>query len=193
MNYNNWYAVQVASGCERKARLDLMARRSVLGDTFITDVEVPEKTEMVVKKDGSRKTVKTIILPGYILVQVSKETIEDDDGVERKEFPSVSHDIIRSTANVLGFAGPDKKRPRLMKREEVEQLFRHVDSSHLEVKRNVLTIYHEGDVLDVISGPFRGQTIEVITVRGNKILGQMEIFGRETNAEFTTEQVYKSD
>ena len=30
MNYKNWYCVMVASGCEKKAQADLLARRAVL-------------------------------------------------------------------------------------------------------------------------------------------------------------------
>ena len=32
MDYRNWYCVQVAAGCENKAKADLLARRAVLGD-----------------------------------------------------------------------------------------------------------------------------------------------------------------
>ena len=108
MNYKDWYCVQVASGCEKKSRADLLARKEVLGDRNIINVEAPETTELVVDKTGKRKTVKKKLLPGYILVQVKKELVEKEDGTSKLVFPAVSQETIRYTANVLGFAGsPD--------------------------------------------------------------------------------------
>ena len=191
MNFRNWYCVQVASGCENKARADLMARKEVIGDRFIKNVECPEVTEMVVDKGGKRKTVKRKILPGYIIVQVDKEVLEDEEGNITKVFPTISQDTIRSTFNVLGFAGPNKNKPRMMKPKEVENIFNLVDDTHLEVKANVLTDYQEGDILDVVAGPFAGYKMEVASVQGDKILGQLDMFGRIIPAEFSKDQVYK--
>ena len=63
MDYRNWYCVMVASGCEAKARADLMARKGVVGDRFITEVAVPETTELTFDKKGNRKAVKSKLLP----------------------------------------------------------------------------------------------------------------------------------
>ena len=191
MNYRDWYCVQVASGCENKSRADLMARKEVLGDRNILNVESPESTELVVDKTGKRKTVKKKLLPGYILVQVAKEIVEQADGTTKKVFPPTSQETIRYTANVLGFAGANKNKPRMMKPQEVENIFSLVDDTHFEVKSNVLTEYQEGDILDVVSGPFVGHKCEVVSLQGDKILGQLDMFGRIIPAEFNKDQVYK--
>ena len=84
--------------------------------------------------------------------------------VPEKVFPpATSQETIRYTSNVLGFAGADKNKPRMMKPHEVENIFNLVDDTHLEVKSNVLTEYNEGDILDVVSGPFVGHKCEVIS------------------------------
>ena len=66
MNYRDWYCVQVAAGCENKSRADLLARKEVLQDRYIKNVESPEASELVIDKGGKRKMVKkkifTIIL-----------------------------------------------------------------------------------------------------------------------------------
>ena len=193
MNYRDWYCVQVASGCENKSRADLMARKEVLEDRNILNVESPEITELIVDKGGKRKTVKRKILPGYILVQVSKETIENEDGTTTKVFPPVSQETIRYTANVIGFAGPNKNRAYMMKPSEVKNIFDRVDDAHLEVKRNVETEYEEGEILDVVSGPFAGYKAEVVSVQGDKIKCQLDMFGRIIPAELTKNQVYKTN
>jgi len=191
MNYKDWYCVMVAAGCEKKAQADLLARRAVLDDRFILNVEVPEATEMKFKKDGKRRVVKTKVLPGYILVQVKKERIEDELGNVTHVFPAFTQETIKDTANVLGFAGANKNKPRMMKPKEMELLFNRVDDTHLEVKQNVVIDYQEGDLLDVVSGPFAGYTCEVVSIQGTKIVGQLDMFGRQVSAEFTKEQVYK--
>lgn len=193
MNYRDWYCVQVASGCENKSRADLMARKEVLEDRNILNVESPEVTELIVDKGGKRKTVKRKILPGYILVQVSKETIENEDGTTTKVFPPVSQETIRYTANVIGFAGPNKNRAYMMKPSEVKNIFDRVDDAHLEVKRNVEIEYEEGEILDVVSGPFTGYKAEVVSVQGDKIKCQLDMFGRIIPAELTKDQVYKTN
>lgn len=191
MNYKDWYCVMVASGCEKKAQADLLARRAVLKDPFIKAVEVPESTEMKVNKAGKRRVVKTKVLPGYILVQVLRERIEDELGNVKHIFPAFTQETIKATANVLGFAGANRNKPRMMKPAEVELLFNRVDDTHLEVKQNVTIDYKEGDILEVVSGPFTGYKCEVVNVQGTKILGQLDMFGRQVPAEFTKEQVYK--
>ena len=191
MNYRDWYCVQVAAGCENKSKADLMARKEVLQDRNIVDVESPEVTELVVDKAGRRRMVKRKILPGYIIVRVLKETVEKEDGSTTKVFPPTSQETIRYTANVLGFAGSNKNKPRMMKPHEVENIFNLVDDTHLEVKSNVLIDYEEGDILDVVAGPFMGQKCEVVSIQGDKILGQIDMFGRVVPAQFTKEQVYK--
>ena len=190
MDYRNWYCVQVAALCEKKAKADLLARRAVLEDRFIQNVEVPETTELVFDKAGKRKAKKTIILPGYILVQVKSDTVEED-GVEKKVFPAFTQETIRATFNVIGFAGSDKNKPRRMRPSEVKAVFDRADSTHQEVKQNVQVDYNIGDVLDVVSGPFAGSKVEVANIQGSKILGHVDLFGRVVPAEFTTDQLYK--
>ena len=182
----------VASGCEAKARADLMARKAVVGDRYITDIAVPETTELTFDKAGKRKAVKAKLLPGYILVQVQKETIEEEDGSVKKVFPAFTQKTIRDTFNVLGFAGSNKNKPRMMKPSEVQSLFNQVDDTHVEVKQNIQIDYNIGDVLDVVAGPFIGHKAEVQNVQGGKVLASLDLFGRTISAEFTLNQLYKS-
>ncbi len=78
-----------------------------------------------------------------------------------------------------------------MKPHEIKSVFDRVDDTHLEVKQNDRDDYEVGDILDVVSGPFSGYKCEVVNIQGTKILGQIDMFGREVPAEFTKEQVYK--
>ena len=112
---------------EQKQKQTLLARRSVLDDRAILDVAVPERTELTFDKKGKRKAVKTKVLPGYILVQVAKRTIEEEDGTISKVFPPETRDTIMATFNVIGFAGPDRKVLRAMRPQG--------DEAHLRLGR----------------------------------------------------------
>ena len=191
-DYKNWYCVMVASGCENKARADLLARKAVVEDRFITDVSVPETSELVFSKSGKRRVRKMKLLPGYILVRVNKEVIEEEDGTVTKCFPAFTQKTIRDTFNVLGFAGANKNKPRMMKPSEIKSLFDRVDATNIDVTQNVTIDYNVGDVLDVIAGPFYGYKAEVTNIQGSKILAVIDMFDRSVPAEFTTHQLYKS-
>ena len=193
MNYSNWYAVSVATNKERAACAQLLTRKHVLVDRFIQDVTFLERKEMKVEKNGKRKVLTKKLMPGYVLVQVNKQVIENDDGSVTKEFPATTFDLIVQTNGIKGFVNCDKKNPVAMRPREIKKMFDMCDDAHLEVKHNMQSDYKEGDVLDVVSGPFEGYKVEVVSIQGDKILGQLDMFGRIIPAEFTKQQVYKHD
>ena len=86
----------------------------------------------------------------------------------------------------------DKRHPRAFRPSEIKKMFDMCDEAHLEVKQNVMTDYQEGDILDVVSGPFTGYKAEVVSLQGDKIKCQLDMFGRSVPAELTKNQVYKS-
>ena len=55
-----------------------------------------------------------------------------------------------------------------------------------------MTEYQEGDILDVVAGPFVGHKAEVVGLQGDKIKCQLDMFGRTVPAELTKDQVYKT-
>lgn len=191
MIYKNWYAVQVAAGCEKKVMLILRERRAILRDVHIIGIEVPEKTEIVYLKSNKRKSIRKIILPGYVLIQILKEEVENEDGSITKVFPTLSHDIIQSTPHVIGFANSNKKIPRASSPNEIENIFNLVDSNFKEVKTNLLSEYYPGDIIDIIDGPFSGNQATIANIVGNKIITVINIFNTPTRVELSKNQIYK--
>jgi transcriptional antiterminator NusG len=193
MKYNNWYAVQTAALCEKKVMNDILARKTILGDTYITDVEVPESTELVISETGKKNIKRNKILPGYVLVRVEHEVheVHEENGITHSAFPTISHDIIMSTPNVLGFVGADRKVPTRMSSTEMKRLFSKVDTSHMEVKSNVLSDYNVGDTVDIIAGPFQGSSVIIDSIQSDKIITSIDICGRISKLELNVNQVYK--
>lgn len=192
MNYNNWYGLSINMNKERSCKEQLLARKTKFQDTYITDVEYLQRKELVIEKSGQRKVKNKLLMSGYLLVQVKPQVIENEDGSTSKVFPPDTYDLILGTPGIKFFINMDKKHPRAFRPSEIKKMFEMCDEAHLEVKQNVMTDYQEGDILDVVSGPFTGYKAEVVSLQGDKIKCQLDMFGRSVPAELTKNQVYKS-
>jgi len=189
--WKNWYALSINMNKEKATRGELLARRALFKDTNLLEVEYLQKKEMVVERSGKRKVKNSLLMSGYLLVKVKQEVLEDELGNVSTRFPGTTFDLILGTPGIKFFVNCNKDNPIPFKPREIKRLFDMCDDAHLEVKQNVLNDYVEGDILDVIEGPFAGYKCEVISIQGTKILGQLDMFGRQVPAEFTNEQVYK--
>lgn len=192
MDYRNWYAVSINMNKERSCKEQLLARKDVMNDTNLLDVEYLRRKEMVVEKSGKRKVKNRLLMSGYLLVQVKPEIIENEDGTTTKVFPGDTFNLIVDTPGIKFFVNCEEKKPIPFRPREVKKMFDLCDDAHLEVKQNSEFDYKEGDILDVIEGPFKGNTCEVFAIQGDKILAHIDMFGRTVPAEFTSLQVYKT-
>jgi transcriptional antiterminator NusG len=183
-----WYAVQVASSCEKKVKATLEQRAITLGvNNRILDIEIPQTPGVKLKKDGTRQSIEEKVFPGYVLVRM----ILDEDTMM----------AVRSTPNVINFVGQEERRatgktrghikPRPLSRTEVERIFRRATEKKAVVKVDL----SEGDQILVTGGPFKdfqGEVIEVSAER-SKLKALLSIFGRETPVELEFSQVSKQN
>ena len=66
-----WYAVQVASGCEKRVKTNLEQRIQTLDvRDRILQVEIPQTRTLKMLKDGTRKESEEKVFPGYVLVRM---------------------------------------------------------------------------------------------------------------------------
>ena len=64
-NIARWYAIQVASSCEKKVKATLEQRAITLGvSDRIIEIEIPQTPAVKLKKDGSRQTTEEKVFPG---------------------------------------------------------------------------------------------------------------------------------
>ena len=193
MNYSNWYALSINMNKERSCKEQLLARKALFQDRFLEDVEYLQRKEIVIDKGGRRQVKNKLLMSGYLLVQVKPEVIEDELGNPVKQFPGDTFNLILGTPGIKFFVNCDHDKPIPFRPREIKKLFDMCDEAHLETKINMASDYNEGDILDVVSGPFKGYKVEVITVSDGKIKGQLDMFGRTVPAEFTNDQVFKND
>ena len=181
-----WYAVQVASSCEKKVKATLEQRAVTLGvDNRILEIEIPQTPGVKLKKDGTRQSTEEKVFPGYVLVRM----VLDEDTMM----------AVRSTPNVINFVGAEERRatakarghikPRPLSRNEVDRIFKRAAEKKAVVKVDLT----EGDQILVTAGPFKDFQGEVIEVSGerNKLKALLSIFGRETPVELEFSQISK--
>ncbi len=185
-NQGRWYAVQVASGCEKRVKATLEQRIQTLdiGDR-IFQVEIPHVAAVKIRKDGKRMPTEEKIFPGYVLVKMAM----DDE----------SWQVVKNTPHVINFVGAEQKRsygrgrghvkPLPLSPSEVQRIFKQRQDSEPVVKTSLAP----GEKIEVISGPFKdfdGEVIEVSPER-SKLKALLSIFGRDTPVELEFNQVRK--
>ncbi|MDR9402575.1 MAG: transcription termination/antitermination protein NusG [Halothece sp. Uz-M2-17] len=183
-----WYAIQVASGCEKRVKANLEQRSQTLDVADrILQIAIPQTPIFKLRKDGSRQQAQEKVFPGYVLIQM----ILDDQVWQ----------VVKNTPNVINFVGAEQKRPYGRGRghvkpmplspSEVERIFRQSEQQEPVVQAKVAV----GDKIVVLSGPFKdfdGEVVEVSSER-NKLKALLSIFGRETPVELEFNQVEKQD
>src|SRR5919199_4596428 len=182
-----WYAVQVASGCEKRVKTNLEQRITTLDVADrILQVEIPQTPTVKIRKDGLRQHSEEKVFPGYVLVRM----LMDDDAWQ----------VVKNTPNVINFVGAEQKRrygrgrghvkPVPLSPSEVERIFKQAQEQEPVVKVDMAV----GDKIVVLSGPFKefeGEGIEVSAER-SKLKALLSIFGRDTPVELEFNQVQKT-
>jgi transcription termination/antitermination protein NusG len=181
-----WFAVQVASGCENRVKMNLEQRIETLDvSTRILQIEIPQTPLLKPNKAGKPKEINEKVFPGYVLVRM----VMDDD----------TWQVVKNTPNVINFVGAEQKRrygrgrghvkPLPLGHSEVERIFKQSEAQKPVVKIDMAM----GDKIVVLSGPFKefeGEVIEVSPER-SKLKALLSIFGRDTPVELEFNQVQK--
>jgi len=183
---SRWYAVQVASGCEKRVKLNLEQRIKTLDvENRFFHIEIPQTAAVKLRKDGSRQNIDEKVFPGYVLVRMYM----DDD----------TWSVVKNTPHVINFVGAEQRRavgrgrghvkPMPLSMSEVERIFKRAEEQKPVVKVDMSA----GDKILVLSGPFKdfeGEVIEVSPER-SKLKALLSIFGRDTPVELEFNQVQK--
>ena len=185
----DWYVVHSYAGYENRVKTNLETRVTSLNmEPYIFQVEVPmeEVTEI---KNGQRKLVRRVRMPGYVLV--------------RMDLTDESWGAVRHTPGVTGFVGHTHQ-PVPLSQDEVFTML----APQLEAKdeagagkaatggaaREVRVVDFEvGESVTVMEGPFETlpATISEINAESQKLKVLVSIFGRETPVELSFNQVAK--
>ena len=170
----NWYVINTYSGHENKVKQNLEHRILSMGQqSRFRRVVVP--TEQVIEtKDGQKVQTEKRTMPGYVLVNME---MTDD-----------AWNLVKNTPGVTGFVG-SRNKPVPLSQSEVDRLLHRETAERPRARAQ----FDMGETVKVISGPlsdFSGEIAEINTEQGRlKVL--VSIFGRETPADLSFEQVKK--
>ena len=169
-----WYVINTYSGHEKKVKANLEHRLVSLGQREnVREIVVP--TEQVVEtKDGQKVQTEKRTLPGYVLVNMDMT-------------PDALW-VVKDTPGVTGFVGSSSD-PVPLTQAEVDRLLR----THSELRPKVRAEFSVGESVKVISGPLSDFTGEIaeINAEAGRVKVLVSIFGRETPAELSFDQVKK--
>lgn len=171
-----WYIIHAYSGFENKVRDSIIAEAERLGlSEGVEQVEVPSETVTEVKR-GKKVQVDRKTMPGYVLAKLK---LNDD----------VYH-LIKNTAKVTGFLGPNGK-PQPISEREAARYFGAREEAAAMPKREIQVDYEIGDQVKVLEGPFNSFTgvVEELDFDKNKVKVSVSIFGRGTPVELDFEHV----
>jgi len=192
----DWFVIHSYAGFENRVKQNLETRAVSLNmEDYIYEVNVPSE-EVTEIKNGVRKQVKRNKFPGYVLV--------------RMDLTDESWGVVRHTPGVTGFVGQGHN-PAPLSMDEAFDMLRptqqkaiasvataaaasasekggNTSGAKIDIDLNI------GDSVTVVDGPFATlhATISEINLDAQKVVGLVEIFGRETPVELGFNQIHKN-
>jgi len=177
----DWYVIHSYAGYENRVKANLENRISSLNmEDYIFQVEVPmeEVTEI---KNGQRKLVRRVRVPGYVLV--------------RMDLTDESWGAVRHTPGVTGFVGHTHQPVPLSLDEVFSMLALSLQPAEQKAAKAEVKVvdFEVGETVTVMEGPFETlpATISEINADAQKLKVLVSIFGRETPVELSFSDVTK--
>jgi len=180
--FGDWYVIHSYAGYENRVKANIESRKVSLNmEDYIHQVEVPME-EVVEIKNGQRKVINRVRMPGYVLV--------------RMDLTDESWGAVRHTPGVTGFVGHTHQPVPLTIDEVVRMLnpqFETEDTDEAPEPTVTEVDFEVGESVTVMEGPFETlpATISEISPDTQKLKVLVSIFGRETPVELSFNQVAK--
>lgn len=188
-----WYVIHSYAGFERKVKANIEQRKSTLEvEDEIYQIEVPME-DVVEIKNGQRKMVTRVRIPGYVLVRM--ELTED------------TWSVVRHTPGVTGFVGNAHNPTPLRFEEAFNMLKSLVEVKDVPTAKNIAAKggvavarplpaevdFEVGETITIKEGSFAGLpgSISEIKPESGKLTVLVSLFERETPVELSFDQVTK--
>ncbi|KQR51968.1 antitermination protein NusG [Leifsonia sp. Leaf336] len=189
--FGKWYVIHSYAGFERRVKSNIENRMvSMNMEDFIFEVQVPME-DVVEIKNGQRKMVNRVRIPGYVLVRMD---LNED-----------SWSVVRHTPGVTGFVG-NAHNPTPLRFEEafsmlkslvqVEQAPAKGAAKGQKTAARVIPAevdFEIGETITIKEGSFAGLpgSISEIKPESGKLTVLVSLFERETPVELSFDQVTK--
>ena len=186
-----WYVIHSYAGFEKRVKQNIENRKvSMSMEDYVFQVEVPME-DVVEIKNGQRKLVNRVRIPGYVLVRMD---LNED-----------SWSVVRHTPGVTGFVG-NSHNPTPLRFEEafsmLKSLVQIVEAPAKAGAKGGKTTarsipqevdFEVGETITIKEGSFAGLpgSISEIKPESGKLTVLVSLFERETPVELSFEQVTK--
>ncbi|WP_165067856.1 transcription termination/antitermination protein NusG [Marisediminicola senii] len=186
-----WYVIHSYAGFEKRVKQNIENRKvSMAMEDYVFQVEVPME-DVVEIKNGQRKLVNRVRIPGYVLVLMD---LNED-----------SWSVVRHTPGVTGFVG-NSHNPTALRFEEAFSMLKSlvqiveapVKAGAKGGKTTARSIPQEvdfevGETITIKEGSFAGLpgSISEIKPESGKLTVLVSLFERETPVELSFDQVTK--
>jgi len=187
-----WYVIHSYAGFEKRVKHNIENRKvSMAMEDYVFQVEVPLE-DVVEIKNGQRKLVNRVRIPGYVLVRMD---LNED-----------SWSVVRHTPGVTGFVG-NAHNPVPLRFEEAFNMLKSLveiveapatKGSSTKGKTAARSIPAEidfeiGETITIKEGSFAGLpgSISEIKAESGKLIVLVSLFERETPVELSFDQVTK--
>ena len=186
-----WYVIHSYAGFEKRVKQNIENRKiSMTMEDSVFQVEVPME-DVVEIKNGQRKLVNRVRIPGYVLVRMD---LNED-----------SWSVVRHTPGVTGVVGNSHNPTPLRFEEAFSMLKSLVQIIEAPVKPGVKggkttqrsipqeVDFEVGETITIKEGSFAGLpgTISEIKAESGKLIVLVSLFERETPVELSFDQVTK--
>ncbi|CAN5391136.1 transcription termination/antitermination protein NusG [soil metagenome] len=191
--FGKWYVIHSYAGFEKRVKQNIESRRTSMAmEDFVFEVQVPME-DVVEIKNGQRKLVNRVRIPGYVLVRMD---LNED-----------SWSVVRHTPGVTGFVGNSHNPTPLRFEEAFNMLKSLVQVVEAPSKAGATTKggkaasrvipaeidFEVGATITIKEGSFAGLpgTINEIKPESGKLTVLVSLFERETPVELSFDQVTK--
>jgi transcriptional antiterminator NusG len=190
-----WYVIHSYAGFEKRVKQNIESRRqSMAMEDYVFEVQVPME-DVVEIKNGQRKLVNRVRIPGYVLVRMD---LNED-----------SWSVVRHTPGVTGFVGNSHNPTPLRFEEAFNMLKSLVQVVEAPAKGGAAAKgaggkaaprvipaeidFEVGETITIKEGSFAGLpgTISEIKPESGKLTVLVSLFERETPVELSFDQVTK--
>jgi transcriptional antiterminator NusG len=191
--FGKWYVIHSYAGFEKRVKQNIEQRKGSLGqEDSVFEVQVPME-DVVEIKNGQRKLVNRVRIPGYVLV--------------RMDLNEESWSVVRHTPGVTGFVGNSHNPTPLRFEEAFNMLKSTVQVAEAPTKGGTgakgsatqarslpaEVDFEIGETITIKEGSFAGLpgTISEIKPESGKLTVLVSLFERETPVELSFDQVTK--
>ena len=187
-----WYVIHSYAGFEKRVKSNIENRKvSLTMEDYVFEVQVPME-DVVEIKNGQRKLVNRVRIPGYVLVRMD---LNED-----------SWSVVRHTPGVTGFVGNSHNPTPLRFNEAFDMLKSLVQVVEAPAAKGSATKgksasrviptevdFEIGETITIKEGSFAGLpgSISEIKPESGKLTVLVSLFERETPVELSFDQVTK--